>query len=348
LISHNRVYEPNSVAASGVVFPTGRRRGRRGRPRLLIVGCGDVGTRILRLLATRMRVFAVTSQPSRRAELREAGAIPLVADLDRPATLAGCRGWRRGSSIWRRRPGRAMAIRAHARCSAPCAAPHGAARAPRALASVSARPPFYPSGDGTGRLRRRSGIGRRRLRLRQHHRRLWRPGRARVQEFHAVRPQTARARRRVAAEAAVRDFGRKAGWRVNIVRIPGIYAADRLPVARLNKGTPALAPQDDVYTSHIHADDLARTMIAALWRGRPQRVVHASDDTELRMADYFDLVADRKGLPRPPRIAATGATTIDPTLLSFMSESRRLDNRRLKRELRLKLRYPTVASFFDR
>ncbi|MCA3232158.1 MAG: SDR family NAD(P)-dependent oxidoreductase, partial [Cupriavidus sp.] len=168
-------------------------------------------------------------------------------------------------------------------------------------------------------------------------------------EFHAVRPQTARARRRVAAEAAVRTFGRDAGWRTGIVRIPGIYAEDRLPVARLHKGTPALAPQDDVYTSHIHADDLARAMIAALWRGRPQRVVHASDDTELRMADYFDLVADRKGLPRPPRITRQQARdTIDPTLLSFMSESRRLDNRRLKRELRLQLRYPTVASFFDR
>ena len=98
------------------------------------------------------------------------------------------------------------------------------------------------------------------------------------------------------AEGAVRAFGRAAGWRTSIVRIPGIYAAERLPVARLKRGTPALVPQDDVYTSHIHADDLARIMVAALFRGRPQRVVHASDDTELRMADYFDLVADRRGL----------------------------------------------------
>ncbi len=89
-------------------------------------------------------------------------------------------------------------------------------------------------------------------------------------------------------------------------------------------------------------------MVAALFRGRAQRVVHASDDTELRMADYFDLVADRRGLPRPPRITRQQAReVIDSTLLSFMSESRRLDNQRLKRELRLRLRYPTVASFFD-
>ena len=32
-------------------------------------------------------------------------------------------------------------------------------------------------------------------------------------------------------------------------------------------------------------------------------------------------------------------------LLSFMRESRRLSNARMKRELRVRLRYPTVADF---
>ncbi|GAA0829448.1 NAD-dependent epimerase/dehydratase family protein [Cupriavidus pauculus] len=346
----NQILSPQAALSSPRGVGHGRRGRRLGRPRLLIVGCGDVGTRILRLLATRMRVFAVTSQPSRRAELREAGAIPLVADLDRPATLARLSqlatrvmdlapppGQGNGDprtrallgalrrTAWRRARTTRFGVGVGEAAILPERGWHRAFEA--AVRHRAAGAFVYAS--TTGVYGDRCG--------------------ARVQEFHAVRPQTARARRRVAAEAAVRDFGRKAGWRVNIVRIPGIYAADRLPVARLNKGTPALAPQDDVYTSHIHADDLARTMIAALWRGRPQRVVHASDDTELRMADYFDLVADRKGLPRPPRISRQQAlTTIDPTLLSFMSESRRLDNRRLKRELRLKLRYPTVASFFDR
>ncbi|MFJ5382916.1 NAD-dependent epimerase/dehydratase family protein [Cupriavidus sp. CER94] len=340
----NQILSPQAALSS----PRGVRRRRLGRPRLLIVGCGDVGTRILRVLATRMRVFAVTSQPSRQAALREAGAIPLVANLDQPATLARLSrlagrvidlapppgqgdgdprtqallgalrrtSWRRTRAL---RPGVSEAAILPER---------GWHRAFEASARHRA-PGAFIYASTTGVYGDRGG--------------------ARVQEFHAVRPQTARARRRVAAEAAVRAFGRDAGWRTGIVRIPGIYAEDRLPVARLNKGTPALAPQDDVYTSHIHADDLARAMIAALWRGRPQRVVHASDDTELRMADYFDLVADRKGLPRPPRITRQQARdTIDPTLLSFMSESRRLDNRRLKRELRLRLRYPTVSAFFDR
>ena len=105
-----------------------------------------------------------------------------------------------------------------------------------------------------------------------------------------------------------------------------------------------LAADDDVYTNHIHADDLARACIAALVRGRPQRIVHASDDTELKMGDYFDLAADLAGLPRPRRISrAQARAELPPVLLSFMSESRRLDNERLKRELRLVLRYPTVA-----
>ena len=89
---------------------------------------------------------------------------------------------------------------------------------------------------------------------------------------------------------------------------------------------------------------LARDLALALWRGRPQRVYNASDDTELKMGDWFDLAADRYGLPRPPRVPrGTAQDALPLMLLSFMSESRRLDNRRLKNELGLRLRYPTVA-----
>jgi nucleoside-diphosphate-sugar epimerase len=165
-------------------------------------------------------------------------------------------------------------------------------------------------------------------------------------ETRAVAPSSDRARRRVDAEAQLRSFGRRSGVRVSILRIPGIYAIDRAgghPRERLSRGTPALVDADDVYTNHIHADDLARACIAALLRGLPQRVVHASDDTDLKMGQYFDLAADLCGLPRPPRITREEARQrLSPMLLSFMSESRRLRNDRLKRELRLVLRYPTV------
>ncbi|MDB5897724.1 MAG: nucleoside-diphosphate-sugar epimerase-like protein, partial [Ramlibacter sp.] len=171
---------------------------------------------------------------------------------------------------------------------------------------------------------------------------------ARVDETRVVRPQTPRAQRRVDAERQVRFFGRGTNVRASILRIPGIYAGDRsggTPRERLLKGTPVLQAQDDVYTNHIHADDLARAVIAALWRGRPQRIYHASDDTELKMGDYFDRAADLYGLPRPARLPrSTAQEQLPLMLLSFMSESRRLDNTRLKRELRLALRHPTVDS----
>ena len=171
---------------------------------------------------------------------------------------------------------------------------------------------------------------------------------ARPAKRRSVAPSTARAQRRVDAERAVRHFGlsSRIRVRVSILRIPGIYAPDRdngTPEARLRKGTPVLQACDDVYTNHIHADDLARACTAALWRGAPQRIYHASDDSELKMGDYFDLAADLYGLARPPRVPRSSAQEHLPlALLSFMGVSRRLDNTRLHRELRLALHYPTV------
>jgi nucleoside-diphosphate-sugar epimerase len=131
--------------------------------------------------------------------------------------------------------------------------------------------------------------------------------------------------------------------RVVILRVPGIYAADRLPVARIERGTPALAPAEDAFVNHVHADDLARIIVAALYRGGGGRMYNASDDAPIRMGDYFDLVAEHFGLPHPPRVTrAEAESVLSAQLLSFMNESRRLTNRRIKDELRMKLRYPTV------
>jgi nucleoside-diphosphate-sugar epimerase len=133
---------------------------------------------------------------------------------------------------------------------------------------------------------------------------------------------------------------------VTVLRIPGIYAPDRVggtPRERLLKGTPVLQQSDDVFTNHIHADDLARACVAALWRGLPGRIYNVNDDSQLKMGDYFDLAADLYGLARPPRLPRALAQEQLPVMqLSFMSESRRMDNARMKRELGLRLRYPSV------
>ena len=167
-----------------------------------------------------------------------------------------------------------------------------------------------------------------------------------IDETRLVRPQTARAQRRVAAEEQLRRWGRTPGApTISILRAPGIYAADRLPLERIRRGDPVLNREDDVYTNHIHADDLARSSIAALRRGRPNRAYHASDDSESGMADWFAAVAAAFGLPPPPRVARGEAEALlSPAVLSFMAESRRLDNNRLKRELGVRLVHPNIAA----
>lgn len=160
-----------------------------------------------------------------------------------------------------------------------------------------------------------------------------------VRESRPCRASTARARRRVAAESLLR----RSAVRVSILRAPGIYAADRLPLERVRRGDPVLNADEDVFTNHIHAEDLATACIAALERGGVNRCYNVCDDSAERMGDWFDKLADAFGLPRPPRMArAEIRTRLSPMLLSFMSESRRLDNTRMKRELKLRLRYPTI------
>jgi len=157
-----------------------------------------------------------------------------------------------------------------------------------------------------------------------------------------ARAQTPRARRRVAAEDRLRDWAKRYGVGLAILRAPGIYAESRLPLERIRQGTPVLTPDDDVFTNHIHADDLARATVAARFRGRPNRAYNVTDDAEMKMGGWFDAVADAFRLPRPPRVSWEEAEhRIAPMLLSFMSESRRLANTRMKQELRLRLRHPT-------
>ena len=281
-------------------------------PTLLVVGCGDVGVRVLQLLVPRWRVLALTSSPGRMQALRELGAVPVLGDLDDPSSL-----WRVG----------ALADRV-LHLAPP---PNQGRTDPRTSHLLRA----LARGGRVQRLVYGSTTG------------VYGDcGGAAFDETRTVAPATDRAHRRVHAEAQVRSFGRQTGCRVTLLRIPGIYASNRVgghPRDRLLRGTPALVAAEDAYTNHIHADDLARACVAALLRGAPQRVLHACDDTDLLMGDYFDLAADLCGLPRPPRITRDqAAQQMSPMQLSFMGESRRLANERLKRELKLRLRYPTV------
>ncbi|HOX88373.1 MAG TPA: NAD(P)H-binding protein [Burkholderiaceae bacterium] len=283
-----------------------------GRPTLLIVGCGDVGGRILARARDRFRVLAVTRQPAQVAALRAAGAVPLLVDLDDAA------------QVRRLAPFAARVVHL-----AP--PPERGTRDPRTrrlLAAFGARAGRLAYVSTTGVYGDRRG--------------------APTDETTPTRPGTERARRRVDAEATLRRHGRAGELGSSVLRAPGIYAHDRLPTQRLRAGLPALTPEDDVYTNHIHAEDLARLCLAALARGRPQRVYNAVDDSDLRMGDYLDAVAQATGLPAPPRLPrAQLAQAVSAVMLSFMSESRRIGNARLKRELRTPLAWPTVADTLE-
>lgn len=307
----------NGLILPSNLNPLGALPSRFRRQRILIVGCGDVGLRVARLLPGRVKVMALTSSSARRSEFRGLHITPLLGNLDDAATLRRLAG---------------LATHVVHLAPPPNDDPH-AKNDPRTSALLRAlrlrgQPQALVYGSTSGVYGDCQGE--------------W------VTETRQVNPATSRAHRRVDAEAQLRWFGRSTGVPIHILRIPGIYAPDReggTPRGRLLKGTPVLLAVDDVYTNHIHADDLARACLAALWRGKPQRITNASDDTDLKMGDYFDLAADLYGLSRPPRLARQDAAAQLPVMqLSFMSESRRLSNQRMKRELRLKLLYPDVSA----
>ncbi|MCV2219327.1 NAD-dependent epimerase/dehydratase family protein [Thauera sp. Sel9] len=279
--------------------------------RVLIVGSGDVAARCLPWLTQRFRVLALVRHADAADALRIAGAVPVRADLDDRRSLIRLAGLADVVLYFAPPPAQGAIDTRMKRFLAAS----GAGRSlPQGLVYISTTGVY---GDCGGAF---------------------------VDETRPCRASTARALRRVDAERRLRRFGRRNGVRVSVLRAPGIYAADRLPLERLRRGDPVLAAADDVFTNHIHADDLARLACMAMFRAGAGRVYNASDDSGLKMGEYFDAVADALGLPRPPRLPREQIVQrLSPLTLSFMGESRRLDNHRIKRELRTALRYSTVA-----
>jgi nucleoside-diphosphate-sugar epimerase len=283
-----------------------------GKPSILIIGCGDIGLRVAKQLSRSHRVFALTSQQSRFQELREVGATPILGNLDQP------------ESLWR--------LAGLAQTVIHLAPPQNSGNRDcrtRNLVRILAQ-----GSDTVRRLIYVSTTG-----VYGDHRG------AKVSEITLVNPQSERAKRRVDAERVLRLWGPANGVAVTILRVPGIYAADRLPIERLQAKTPALPPEEDAYSNHIHSDDLARLVCAAVYHGKPQRIINACDGGETKMGDYFDEVADAFDLERPTRLPGSELQKIvSPMLWSFMRESRRVTNTRLH-ELKTPLRYPSVAHF---
>ena len=292
--------------------PLGALPARFRRPRVLIVGCGDVGLRVAGLLKASSRLMALTSSSQRMETLQHSGITPMLGDLDKPHTLR-----------------RLAGIATHVVHMAP--PPLEGHTDPRTRALVLAlRLRSLPSavvyGSTTGVYGDCAGE--------------W------IDETRRLQPQTARAQRRVNAQDWVNHLGKSGFPRTQVLRIPGIYAIDReggTPRERLLRGTPVLQAKEDVYTNHIHADDLARATVLAMWRGKPLRPMNICDQANMKMGDYMDSVAAMWGLAKPPRISREQANLqLSPMVMSFLNESRRIRADRMTQELRLRLKYPTV------
>jgi nucleoside-diphosphate-sugar epimerase len=283
-----------------------------GKPSILIIGCGDIGIRVAKQLSRSHRVFALTSQQNRFQELREAGTIPILGNLDQP------------ESLWRL-SGLAQTVI------------HLAPPQNQGNRDCRTRNLIRILAQGSNAVRRLIYISTTGV-YGDH-------GGGKVSETTPTNAQSERAQRRVDAERELRLWAPAHGVVLTILRVPGIYAADRLPIDRLKARTPALLPKEDAYSNHIHSDDLARLVCAAVYHGKPQRIINACDGEETKMGDYFDEVADAFGLDRAPRLPGSQLQKIvSPMLWSFMRESRRVTNTRLH-ELKTPLRYPSVGHF---
>jgi len=294
--------------------------------RILIVGCGDIALRVARLLTPKYRLYGLIRNPSRFAQLREAGIVPLLGDLDDRHSLQRMAGLvntvlhfapppaaERTPSALTPSTSRQSRVVTDTRTRHLLAA-LSSNKLPQRLIYISTSGVY---GDCKGEI---------------------------VDETRCTHAQNSRAKLRVDAEKQIRRWARCNGVHASILRVPGIYAAERLPVERLKKGTPAIVEAEDGYTNHIHADDLARCVVAALQHAQPNRIYHTVDDSQMKMGAYFDAVAQSLGLQPAPRVTREEARLVlSPMLLSFVNESRRLNNRRMKRELKMVLRYPTVA-----
>ena len=279
--------------------------------KILIIGSGDVARRILPHLAGRYRVFALLRNAARAADWRQAGAQPLLADLDDASSLGRIAGL--AEVVLHLAPPPNQGQR-DTRTKHLLAALGKGKSLPRCLIYVSTTGVY---GDCGG---------------------------AAIDETRPLNAESPRASRRVDAEQRLRAWGTRNRVKVCILRAPGIYAADRLPLERLERNLPALAAADDVFTNHIHADDLAAACVAAMRHGQANRSYNVVDDSDLKMADYFDQVADAFALPHPPRLTREAASTaLSPMQMSFMRESRRIGNRRIKQELKLRLAFPSVT-----
>ncbi len=164
-----------------------------------------------------------------------------------------------------------------------------------------------------------------------------------VTEERPPQPDSDRGKRRLFAEQVLQAWCAARQVESVILRVPGIYGPGRLPIKRLKSGAPVVEEREGSYSNRIHADDLAQICLAAAQRAPANSIYNVSDGHPTTMTDYFLQVADLLELDPPPLISLDEAQELlSPAMLSFLNESKRLNNSKMLKELGIKLKYPTL------
>ncbi len=279
---------------------------------IFIIGCGDIGKRISALWQARgAGVQALARSPASAKQLELLGIAPVIGDLDQPESLTALPV--AGALLY---------------YLAPPPAQGDTDPRMRTLVEMLAVSPL------PGRIIYISTTG-----VYGDNHGAW------VTEDTPLQPRAARSKRRVDAESVLRTFGKDYGVPVIILRVPGIYGPGRLPIEAIKTRRPVLDENESGYTNRIHAQDLARVCVVAAERGRADAVYNVSDGHPSSMTGYFNQLADILGEPRPPVVSrAEAQRVLKPGMLSYLDESRRVDNRRMREELGVKLLYPTLEA----
>lgn len=170
-----------------------------------------------------------------------------------------------------------------------------------------------------------------------------------IDEDEPLKPGTDRGKRRQDAEKCLQKAAQSHQFELIILRVPGIYGPGRWPLARLQKGLPVLREAESPYTNRIHQDDLAAIAVKAMANATvntgESRVYNVSDGNPSTMTDYFNRIADAFNLPRPQQVDRREAEQkLTPAMLSFMNESKRLDNGRVLMDLKIHFSHSSLTS----
>ncbi len=161
-----------------------------------------------------------------------------------------------------------------------------------------------------------------------------------VDENSAPAPGSDRSRWRLEAENAWLALGQSHSARVEIFRLPGIYGPGRSAIDNLRAGTARRIVKPGHVFNRIHVADIANTLAAAIATTVRRDIYNVADDEPASSEDVLLYAARLLQVPPPPALTITSAE-LSSMAGSFYSECRRVSNQRIKKDLGVKLAYPT-------